>query len=312
MIKQINTNNYGTTSVTNNNCQVQSINNGQTNSETVTEAVVKTKAQDRNFDDARTGRGADEWSDAKYNICIGCEHGCLYCYAKALICRTREDLRAPGAWQQQQLNPKREKMGAEVGRKGVVMFPTSHDITPTFLPEAKITIRNLLQKNKVLIVSKPHLMVIEALCSEFVDSKDKLMFRFSIGSADETLCNYWEPNAPAPQERIQALRFAHAAGFKTSVSMEPMLDNREGICRLVAALQAYVTDSIWLGKMNNIPQKLNANVPGFAAAVQRIKSQQTDEEILKLYEAMKDNPKVRFKDSIKEVLAKHKPEATTT
>ena len=42
-------------------------------------------------------------------------------------------MRAPGGWAKQRLNPNRKSLGREVGRKGVVMFPTSHDITPRYL-----------------------------------------------------------------------------------------------------------------------------------------------------------------------------------
>ena len=89
------------------------------------------------FEDERTGTGTKEWSNFSYNICKGCEHGCLYCYAKAQACRFDKPMRIPGQWNRQKLNPTRRALGAEVGAKGVVMFPTSHDITPRFLRHRK-------------------------------------------------------------------------------------------------------------------------------------------------------------------------------
>lgn len=85
------------------------------------------------FADERPGTGTKEWSNFSYNICIGCEHGCLYCYAKAQACRFDKPKGIPGKWNQQKLNPTRRALGDEVEAKGVVMFPTSHDITPPFL-----------------------------------------------------------------------------------------------------------------------------------------------------------------------------------
>ena len=56
--------------------------------------------------------------------------------------------------------------------------------------------------------------------------------------------------------------------------------------------------------MQRIPQKHNAHVAGFAEAVALIKSQQSDAEILALVKRLKNNAKVQWKDSIKEVIAR--------
>ena len=263
------------------------------------------KNDNSTFGDNRNGKGTKEWSDFSYNICIGCEHGCLYCYAKTQACRFDDQLRLPGKWREQKLNPTRKALGAEVGAKGVVMFPTSHDITPSFLDHSLTAIRNLLTKNQVLIVSKPHLSVIQTLCQELADCKDDILFRFTIGSLNEAICAFWEPGAPLPAERVSALKHAFECGFATSVSVEPMLDDRAGTCALVAEVEPYVTDTIWVGKMQRIPRKQNAHVDGFMTAAARIKSQQTDAEVLQLVKALEDNPKVRWKDSIKAVLQKN-------
>ena len=257
----------------------------------------------KQFDEARKGTGAQEWCDRSYNICRGCEHGCLYCYAKSRACRYDATLRGPGQWNLQALNPNRSRRGAEIRNAGVVMFPTSHDITPKFLPEALATIQNLLATNQVLVVSNPHLSVVRELCRALADSKRRLLFRFTISSLDPQLCAFWEPGAPGPAERIEALKHAFALGFKTSVSIEPMLDSWQRTVDLVAAVQSQVTDSIWIGKMRNIPRKLNSHVNGLDEAIARIKSQQSDEHVLNLVGAVKNNSKVRWKDSIRLVVA---------
>jgi valyl-tRNA synthetase len=83
-----------------------------------------------------------------------------------------------------------------------------------------------------------------------------------------------------------------------------MLEGREEICKLVAEVEPFVTDTVWVGKMQRIPRKQNAHVKGFAEAVTKIKAQQTDSEILELVKALKGHSKVRWKDSIKAVLKK--------
>jgi DNA repair photolyase len=257
----------------------------------------------KTFTTARNGKGTREWADRSCNICIGCEHGCLYCYAKAQRCRFDAPLRAPGNWQKQRLNPNIQRFG-ELRPVGVVMFPTSHDLTPQFLPEALATIKNLLQNNEVLVVTKPHLSVVKALCKELGAHRHRILFRFTIGSLDQDLCAFWEPGAPSPGERIAALEHAQAKGYSTSISIEPMLDSVDHTCELVARVTPFVTDTIWIGKMQRVPQKLNAHIPDFSAAREKIRQRQTNAEIQRLVFKLANHSKVRWKDSIQAVLAK--------
>lgn len=251
-------------------------------------------------------KGTLEWADRNYNICIGCQHGCLYCYAKSMRNRWDSTIRAPGSWERQHLNPKITKFGTEIREATRVMFPSSHDIVPEFLPQAVLTIGNLLKKFEVLVVSKPHLSVIERLCQEFSEQKERLLFRFTIGSIDQQLLSFWEPHAPQASERIKALRHAKEQGFRTSVSIEPMIGDVDSTLQLVSAVEPFVTETIWIGKMNRIPQRLNSHVSGFDEACQRVRSQQSDVEILRLVNGLQNHPKVRWKDSIREVIATSK------
>lgn len=257
----------------------------------------------------RDGKGVGEWCDRSYNICSGCEHGCIYCFARTNGARFDAAVRTPGEWERQRLKPRTE-LGKGVCRDKVVMHPSTHDITPKFVGESLSTIKNLISDgNKVLIVTKPHLSVVKTLCRGLESKKDKILFRFTIGSLDPKLSAFWEPYAPMPEERINALRHAHANGFATSVSVEPMLGSVDNTIKLVARLEPYVTDTLWLGKMQRIPVKLNAHVLGFTAARDLIREQQTDGEILRLVASLSNNPKVRWKDSIKAVIERHRDSA---
>ena len=257
------------------------------------------------FADWRAGDGTKEWSDHSYNICIGCEHECLYCHQKSRWLRFGPKTCKPGLWKKQKLNPNRQKLGAEVGEKGVVMFPSSHDITPSFLKESLTTIKHLLRKNNVLIVSKPHLAVIKRICKAFAGRKDDILFRFSIGSLREATCAFWEPGAPTPKERMASLIYAFKQGFQTSISVEPMLEDGDQIRALVAKVEPYVTNTIWIGKLDRIPWKHSGHLPGFDEAAAKIKANQTDKAILKLVDDLKGHSKIRWKDTISEVIDKH-------
>ena len=255
------------------------------------------------FDANRAGGGTKEWSEHSYNISQGCSHGCLYCYAREMALRNGRIITAAG-WLCESVNLSKV---SQSNRRfdGVVMFPTTHDITPAVLPASLQTLKKLLSAgNHVLIVSKPHLAVIKTLCKALANHRDNIQFRFTIGSLDESVCAFWEPGAPGPKERIEALEHAFENGFQTSVSMEPMLGDMEQMCRLVEAVDPFVTGTIWLRKMNDITRRVDQRIPRAKQAIAVIQSQQSDANIQRLYSMLKANPKVRWKDSVKSVFRK--------
>ena len=143
-------------------------------------------------------------------------------------------------------------------RDGRIFFPSSHDITPAHLSKCLTFLKNILSPgNEVLIVTKPHLDCVKAICGEFAGYKDKILFRFTIGSSDSNTLKFWEPNAPDFAERLESLKFAFSEGYQTSVSSEPMLDDNIG--DVISKVSPFVTDSIWLGKMNHLRSRLALN-----------------------------------------------------
>jgi DNA repair photolyase len=131
--------------------------------------------------------------------------------------------------------------------------------------------------------------------------KRQILFRFTIGACDDTVLSFWEPGAPAYGERMASLQYAYENGFQTSVSVEPMLDSAN-IGRLIAEVLPYVTETIWIGKMNHLTRLVkNADVQ-LLSAIQHVEAGQTDDIIRSIYERHKLNPKVRWKASIKKVV----------
>jgi DNA repair photolyase len=110
--------------------------------------------------------------------------------------------------------------------------------------------------HQVLIVSKPDPEVIDMLiCS--LPNHGNIEFRFTIGSGCNAILHYWEPNAPRLGDRLESLISAWQAGFRTSVSIEPMLDSvPERVVELVAP---FVTETIWIGLPNFLAQRLAIN-----------------------------------------------------
>lgn len=251
--------------------------------------------------------GTKEWSTDSVNVCCGCSHDCLYCYAKAQMCRFGR--KTPDSWATEELNQKKIKRRYPK-YDGTVMIPTTHDITPGTIEAVSSVVYKLLAAgNQVLIVSKPRPDIIETLCHNMQswehNSRSNVLFRFTIGSyLDETL-KFWEPGAPCFADRLASLAWCHEHGWKTSVSCEPMLENIDRMIELVAMLEPAVTDAVWLGKMNQIRGRLTTNGcdlssnPELAIRVADIERWQTIGQMGVLYERLKGNPKVKWKESIK-------------
>lgn len=254
------------------------------------------------FDSNRTGTGTREWAEHSLNVVIGCAHNCRYCYARGMALRFGRATRE--GWATEVLQPAKTAF-ARRKYPGVVMFPTTHDITPGTLGICRETLCELVAHgNKVLIVSKPHVDCIRAVCSDLEQHKEQVQFRFTIGTGDEATAKFWEPGAPSPAERIEALKHAYSLGFATSVSMEPMLSNADKMVELVNAVVPYVTDTIWIGKLNRPETRVLNESQESAAMLAQIRKDQSDSEILRLVGMLEGNPQIRWKDSVKEVLAR--------
>jgi DNA repair photolyase len=250
--------------------------------------------------------GTGEWAEKNVNIQGGCNRGCKYCYAArmaTLYGRTTPDKWTEPVVDESKVNKRYRKY------KGRVMFPSTHDISPENIQDCLQVMDCLLKAgNDILVVSKPELACIKSICARFGGFRKQILFRFTIGSADSAVLKKWEPNASSFNERLRCLRCAHAAGFKTSVSCEPMLDTK--IEKIIRAVSPYVTDTIWLGRANMLRQTIGMNCPGdeeVKAMANQLLTEQSDDWIRALYREHKDNPLIHFKDSIKKVVGLARP-----
>jgi len=228
--------------------------------------------------------GVQEWAEKSVNIQYGCEHNCRYCYARKMAARFN---RIPAEGWDHPIK-KQHFWNTSLPRNTQVMFPSTHDITPNNLDMSIGVILSLLNRNnKVLIVSKPHLKCIKKIL-DFCGPREQIEFRFSIGSQNDEVLKYWEPNAPRYKERMECIKETSEHGFITSVSCEPLLDNiNHGdythyfgiplIEELILLNGVYPIKEIWIG------------------AIQYMKGPELDYKAI--YECYKTNPRIRFKDS---------------
>lgn len=258
---------------------------------------------------ARPPHGTQEWAASNVNIQDGCEHDCRYCYAKTMAIRFKRATAA--SWKHPRLRQHDLDRGY-TKRSGRIMFPTSHDITDRNLDACLAVLQKILVAgNDVLIVSKPRMACIRRLCNDLAPYRAQIVFRFSIGSTDNKVLSFWEPGAPSFAERLACLQRAYAAEFATSVSGEPMLDGNPDA--LITAVRPYVTDAIWLGKINRLRQILPFNCPSEPEALRVadvLMATQSDTRIRALYTRHRGDRIIKWKDSIKAVVGLNRPKAS--
>lgn len=171
-------------------------------------------------------------------------------------------------WQTMNIN--HNALGKNYGkRSGMQMFPTSHDIVypadhaglnagelsmieKNFNASMTILEKVLRAGNEVLLVSKMSLKLARYLVKAFSGFKDLIIARLTVTTLDESLREYFEPNAPPINDRLDALRFLYNAGWNTSVSIEPCLERDPA--GLIDVVSSSVSGTIWLGGISFLGQ----------------------------------------------------------
>ncbi|MFX1445476.1 MAG: radical SAM protein [Promethearchaeota archaeon] len=236
--------------------------------------------------------GTKEWASSNINLISGCSHDCRYCYARKMAIRFKRKTKE--SWKTMELNEDKLSLNFKK-RKGRIMFPSSHDITPEFKEECFLILKKILDAgNSILITTKPHFDVIKDICKKFEQYKDVIQFRFTITSINNKTLKFWEPGAPNFEERLNSLRYANSLNYKTSVSIEPFLDKDP--IPLVKKLYPYVSETIWIGKMNYI--KRNYNSIQELDFYNEIRENYKIQNILRIIFQLRRYKKIRYKDSI--------------
>lgn len=248
----------------------------------------------------KTVFGTKEWASHNVNVCKGCQHDCLYCYAKFNAVKRYKTI-AYDKWTTEVINPS-AIIKTYPKYHGTVMFPTTHDITPGNIEACMIVLHKLLMKgNKVLIVNKPHFECVKRMCGKFVAYKNQIIFRFTICASDDAILKYWEPNAPSFEERLKSLKYAFDNGYETSVSMEPCLD-WDNVVENFHKFVPYVTNSIWIGTMNYIDERVEVLTEKDRQMVDQMKAWMKPETFKRVYEELKNHPLIKWKESMKKAL----------
>jgi DNA repair photolyase len=242
-----------------------------------------------------------DWADKSINIAKGCSNNCRYCYAREMSVRWNGNKYEN--WTNEQLNEKVINKGWRKSTKKL-MFPTTHDITPGTYDACESVLKKILAAgNQVLIVSKPRADLIEKLCDALEPYKAQVMFRFTISARNNEILSFWEPNAPSYEDRVEALMIAYSKGFRTSVSIEPMLDPAD-IKGLVEDLRNFTTNCMWIGPVKMIRKRTRIDSEEIELEVQKIEAGQTTEKLLEVYKLYQDDPLIKWKGHFRKLLRK--------
>jgi len=256
--------------------------------------------------------GTREWSEHSFNCVKGCSHSCLYCYGRD----SRFNAKRGTDWAIEELAyPKVKKW------PGVVMFPTQHDFTPgKTMWHCLEHLAVLMEKgNHVLVVTKAGLDTVDEIVRVLGDfPREQSELRFTLTNYSVDLGKLWEPGAPTVIDRLAGLHYA-SDKVRTSVSCEPWLDTIYALLALVAAASPSVTETIWIGHANKIRQRTRWTLGGLhdvdgdvlADAIAAVEARQTPAVARQVYDALKSNPKVRWKESYRTMLGLDGPADST-
>jgi len=179
--------------------------------------------------------------DYALNPYVGCQHGCVYCYAKFMKRFTGHRERW-GEFVDIKINAP-ELLAQEVKRKKVGRVWISGVCDP-YQPVEK---RYMLTKRCLDIL-------VENSWPFTVQTKSSLVLRdietlqraadaevgFTITTADEKMRRIFEPGAPPSKKRIEALANLHSEGIRTFAMIAPILPGAEGLVNALNGKVEYV------------------------------------------------------------------------
>lgn len=187
--------------------------------------------------------GAD-WVINQY---VGCEHACLYCYAK-FISRWRPGSYGKwGSWVEAKVNA--PELVKERRVAGWVYMSSISDPYQPVEKDLKLTrqiLENLDKKTKLAIQTKSDLILRDIdLLKGFKNIQVGLTINDFKGEAKEV----FEPFSPSNEKRINALRALKKEGIGTYAFVSPIIPGLINLRKVIRQTKKY-TDSYWFEFIN--------------------------------------------------------------
>lgn len=187
-----------------------------------------------------------EYGDFQITVYRSCYYQCRYCWAWNIPLMSKRISRG-------KYDPVREAVKLSMVSKPskIVVSFTSDPYQP--VEKEKQLTRRVLKvlsnsKHTILILTKNPKLAVERDID--ILRKGRFWLGTTITSLEKTS---WEPNAPHPRTRLEALKKAHSEGIRTWISIEPIIPFITYPEKIVAETVSYV-DWYVLGSLNYVPQ----------------------------------------------------------
>ncbi|MEM4330847.1 MAG: radical SAM protein [Candidatus Pacearchaeota archaeon] len=185
-------------------------------------------------------------ADFVLNPYIGCQHGCIYCYADFMRKFTGHDLEEWGSFVDVKINAP-EKITPKSIKEGAGILIGS--VTDPYQPlEAKYKItRRCIEKllefqPRLEILTKSSLILRDLdLLKQFKDLKVGI----SLGVLDEILSRKLEPYAPSPKIRLETLRRLNKEGIRTYLFVSPIFPEITDYEELISLSRDYIDEVLF-------------------------------------------------------------------
>jgi DNA repair photolyase len=191
--------------------------------------------------------------DFALNPFVGCEHGCLYCFAPEVVKRDR------ATWASQV--EYRANLPVQLSRelrtkRGVIGIGTVTDPYQPLEAVTLVTRKCLLEiarhDNPISVLTKSDLVLRDL---ELIQSTRRPEVGITLTSVDEELVKKIEPGAPTAHHRLEALRELHRSGLDCYAMIGPVLPflEEKALTQLLDAVCATGCERVMVDRLRPRP-----------------------------------------------------------
>ena len=192
----------------------------------------------------RTKLPGTKWAINQY---VGCQHACLYCYAKFISRWRPGNYGRWGSWVEAKMNAPELVKGRYVD--GWVYMSSISDPYQPVEKELKLTgsiLENLDKRTKLAIQTKSDLVLRDIdLLKEFKTIQVGLTINSLSGKAKKI----FEPFSPSNEARVKALKTLKENGIETYTFVSPIIPGLINLKDVIRKTKAF-TDSYWFEFIN--------------------------------------------------------------
>ncbi len=181
------------------------------------------------------------------NQYVGCQHACLYCYAKFMGRWRPENYGKWGSWVEAKINAAELVKGKYVDDQ-VYMSSVSDSYQP-IEKELELTrrvLKNLDKRIKLSILTKSDLILRDI---DILKKFENLEVGLTVNSFDGELKKVFEPFSPTNQARIYALKVLKENSLKTYSFVSPLIPGLIDIRNIIRQTKDF-TDFYWFEMLN--------------------------------------------------------------